>query len=120
MKKLLLISLLSIFFFFNSEAQEISTGRSKNSFVFGDGPPTPSIGIAKISIRGYVFDIDIVSCDIPGLIGMDILSRHYKNRGIFRLSLGGRKLMIDDEEINLLWGKRRSFTPPQQCRENIL
>jgi hypothetical protein len=33
MKKLLLISLLSIFFFGNSEAQEISTGKSKNSFV---------------------------------------------------------------------------------------
>ena len=79
--------------------------RSKNSFVFGDGPPNPSIGIAKISIRGYVFDIDIVSCDIPGLIGIDILSRHYKNRGIFRLSLGGRKLMIDDKEINLLGEK---------------
>ena len=33
MKKLLLISLLSFFFFSNSEAQEISTGKSKNSFV---------------------------------------------------------------------------------------
>ena len=33
MKKLLLISLLSFFFFCNSEAQEISTGKSKNSFV---------------------------------------------------------------------------------------
>lgn len=33
MKKLLLISLLSFFFFINSEAQEISTGKSKNSFV---------------------------------------------------------------------------------------
>ena len=33
MKKLLLISLLSFFFFINSEAQEISTEKSKNSFV---------------------------------------------------------------------------------------
>ncbi|MET6991457.1 hypothetical protein [Sediminicola arcticus] len=33
MKKLLLISLLSIFFFQKSEAQEISAGKSKNSFV---------------------------------------------------------------------------------------
>ena len=56
-----------------------SLKKSKNSFVFGDGPPTPSIGIAKISIRGYGFDIDIVSHDIPGLIGMDILCSHYKN-----------------------------------------
>ena len=82
-----------------------SLKKSKNSFVFGDGPSTPSIGIAKISIRGYVFDIDIVSRDIPGLIGMDILSSHYKNRVIFRLSLGGQQLMIDDEEFNLL-GKK--------------
>ena len=51
-----------------------SLKKSKNSFVFGDGPPTPSIGIAKISIRGYVFEIDIVLRDIPRLIGMDILS----------------------------------------------
>ena len=48
-----------------------SLKKSKNSFVLGDCPPAPSIGIAKISIRGYVFDIDIVSRDIPGLIGMD-------------------------------------------------
>jgi hypothetical protein len=68
-----------------------SLKKSKNSFVFGDGPPTLSIGIAKISIRGYVFDIDIVSRDIPGLIEMDILSRHYKNRGIFPLSFGGMR-----------------------------
>ena len=33
MKKLFLISLLSIFFLSNSEAQEIATGKSKNSFV---------------------------------------------------------------------------------------
>ena len=33
MKKLLLISLFSFFFFINSEAQEISTEKSKNSFV---------------------------------------------------------------------------------------
>ena len=36
---------------------------------------------------------------------MDILSRHYKNRVIFRLSLGGGQLMIDDKEINLLGEK---------------
>jgi hypothetical protein len=82
-----------------------SLKKSKNSFIFGDGPSTPSIGRAKISIHGYIFDIDIVSRDIPGLIGMDILSRHYKYRVIFRLSLGGRQLIIDDEEINLLGEK---------------
>ena len=83
-----------------------SLKKSKNSFIFGDGPSTPSIGRPKINIHGYVFDIDIVSRDIPGLIGMDILSRHYRNRVIFRLSLGGIQLMIDDE-ILICWGKRK-------------
>ena len=80
--------------------------KSKNSFIFGDGPSTLSRGVAEINIHGYVFDIDIVSHDIPGLIGRDILSRHHRNRVIFRLSLGGRQLMIDDEDINLLGDKK--------------
>jgi len=90
-----------------------SLKKSKNSFIFGDGPPTPSIGIAKISIRGYVFEIDIVLRDIPGLIGMDILSSKYNNRGIFSLNLGERTIMIDDEKVSLLGKKRRPFTPSQ-------
>ena len=49
MKKLLLISLLSIFFFFNSEAQEISTGKSKNSFVEWN------FGVAYIVDDDFVF-----------------------------------------------------------------
>ena len=52
-----------------------SLSKLKNSFIFGDGPSTPSLGRAKIDILGYIFYIDIVSCDIPGLIGMDILSK---------------------------------------------
>ena len=30
-------------------------------------------------MAGYIFNIYIVLRDIPGLIGMDILSRHYKD-----------------------------------------
>ena len=60
-----------------------SLDKSKNSFIFGDGPATPSLGRAKINILGYVFNIDIVSCDIPGLIGMDILTSQYRNKSIF-------------------------------------
>ena len=60
-----------------------SLDKSKNSFIFGDGPSTPSLGRAKINILGYVFNIDIVSCDIPGLIGMDIITSQYRNKSIF-------------------------------------
>jgi hypothetical protein len=52
-----------------------SLRKSKNSFIFGDGPSTPSLGRAKIDILGHAFNIDIVSRDICALIGMDILSK---------------------------------------------
>ena len=52
-----------------------------------------------------IFEIDIVLRDIPGLIGMDILSSKYNNRGIFSLNLGERTVMIDDEKVSLL-GKK--------------
>ena len=44
-----------------------SLDKSKNSFIFGDGPSTPSLGRAKINIRGHIFNIDVVSRDVPGL-----------------------------------------------------
>ena len=103
-----------------------SLNKSKNSFIFGDGPSTPSLGKAKINILGHIFNIDIVSRDIPGLIGMDILSSQYRNRSIFRLSLGDRQLMIDNDDIDLLGDRQghlhlpgnivkisSSFTPGQ-------
>ena len=49
MKKLLLISLLLIFSFRNSDAQEISTGKSKNSFVEWN------FGVAYIVEDDFVF-----------------------------------------------------------------
>ena len=49
MKKLLLIFLLSFFFFGNSEAQEISTEKSKNSFVEWN------FGVAYIVEDNFVF-----------------------------------------------------------------
>ena len=75
---------------------------SKNSFIFGDGPSTPSLGKAKITICGYIFSIDIVSRNVPGLIGIDILTRRYNDRSIFDLKLGDRMVIIDDKEIDLL------------------
>ena len=73
---------------------------SKNSFILGDGPSTPSFGKAKITICGYIFSIDIVSRNVPGLIGIDILTRRY--RSIFDLKLEDRKVIIDNKEIDLL------------------
>ena len=78
-----------------------SLDKSKNSFIFGDGPSTLSLG-AKINILGHIFNIDIVSHDIPGLIGMEILTSQYRKKSIFRLNLGGRQLIIDNDDIDLL------------------
>jgi hypothetical protein len=53
MKKLVLISLLSFFFFTNIEAQEIATGKSKHSFVEWN------FGLAYITGSGIAQDIDL-------------------------------------------------------------
>ena len=42
-----------------------------------------------------------MSRDIPGLIGMDILTSQYRNKSIFRLNLGGRQLIIDNDDIDI-------------------
>ena len=81
--------------------------KSENSYIFGDGPSSPSISRAKINIPDHIFSNDIVSCDIPGLIGMDILTSKYRNRNIFHLNLGDRQLTVDNEDIELL-GDRQS------------
>ena len=65
-----------------------SLNKSENSYIFGDGTSSRSIGRAKINILYHVLSIDIVSCDIPGLIGMDLLTSKYRNRIIFHLNLG--------------------------------
>ena len=97
-----------------------SLNKSKNSFIFGDGPSTPSLGKAKINILGHIFNIDIVSRDIPGLIGMDILSSQYRNRPIFRLSLGGRQLMIHNDDIILLGDRQGHLHLPDNIVKKVL
>ena len=54
--------------FVEMEGDLKSLSKSKNSFIFGDGPSTPSLSRAKIDILGHTFNIDIVSSDIPGLM----------------------------------------------------
>ena len=79
-----------------------SLNKSENSYIFGDSPPSPSIGRAKIEILDHVFNIDIVSHNIPGLIGMDILTSKYRDRNIFHLNLADKQLTVDNEDIVLL------------------
>ena len=75
---------------------------SKNSFIFGDGPSTPSLGKANITVSGYSFWIDVVPHNVPGLLGLDILTSRCKDRSVFDLRLGDRKIMIDGKGIDLL------------------
>jgi hypothetical protein len=77
------------------------------SYIFGDGPSSSSIGRAKFEVLDHVFNIDIVSPNIPGLIGMDILTSKYIDRNIFFLNLVDRQLTVDNEDIELL-GDRQS------------
>ena len=79
-----------------------SLNTSKNSFILGDGPSTPSLGKAKITVSGYIFSIDIVPHNVPGLLGLDILTSRCKNRSVFDLKLGDRMVIIDGKENDLL------------------
>ena len=95
--------------FVKMEGNLKSLNKSENSYIFGNGPSSPSIGQAKINILDHVFSIDIVSRDIPGLIGMDILTSKYRNRNIFHLNLVDRQLTVDNEEEDIeLLGDRQS------------
>ena len=97
-----------------------SLNKSGNSYIFGDGPSSPSIGRAKVNILDHVFSIDIVSCDIPGLIGMDILTSKYRDRNIFHLNLAERQLTIDNEDIELLGYRQSHLRLPEAYYNNIL
>ena len=39
-----------------------SLDKSKNSFIFGDGPSTPSLGRAKIDILGHI--LTLILCHV--------------------------------------------------------
>ena len=47
-----------------------------------------------------------MSCNIPGLIGMDILDSKYRDRSIFHLDLSDRQLTVDNVNIGLLGGRQ--------------
>ena len=83
-----------------------SLNKSENSYIFGDGKPSPSLGRAKIEFLDHVFNIDIVSRDVPSLIGMGILDSKYRDRSIFHLDLSERQLTVDNVNIRLLGGRQ--------------
>ena len=71
--------------FVNLRGNLKSLRKSANSYIFGDRKPSPSIGKTKIEFLVHEFNIDVISQDVPRLIGMDILDSKDQDRSIFHL-----------------------------------
>ena len=69
--------------FINIGGNPDNLSKSTHSYIFGDGKPSPSIGNTKIVFGNHEFYMDVVSRDVPGLIGMDILDRKTKAEAYF-------------------------------------
>ena len=76
-----------------------SLNKSENSYILGVGKPSPSLGRAKIEFLNHVININIVSPEVPGLIGMDIIDSKYRDRSTFHLDLSERNLTVDNVNI---------------------
>ena len=59
--------------FINLGGNPDNLSKSTHSYIFGDGKPYPSIGKTKKVLGNHEFSMDVVSWDVPRLIGMDIL-----------------------------------------------
>ena len=81
--------------------------KSTHSYIFVDGKPSPSIGRTKKVFVNHEFNMEIVSRDVPRLIGMDILDSKDQGRSIFNLDISERQLTVDGFKIQLL-GDRKS------------
>ena len=92
--------------FINLGGNPVSLSKSTHSYVFGDVKPSPSVGRTKIVFLNHEFNIDIVSRDVPGLIGMDISDSKDQGRSIFHLDISERQLTVDGFKIQL--GDRQS------------
>ena len=62
----------------------------------------------------HEFNIDVVSRDVPGLIGMDILDNKDQDRSIFHLDISERQLTVDGVEIKLLGGRKSHLCLPDK------
>ena len=66
-----------------------------HSYIFGDVKPSPSIGKTNIVFGNHEFSMDVVSRDVLGLIGMDILDSKDHGRRILKLDVSDRQLTVD-------------------------
>ena len=100
--------------FVNMVGNPDSLSKSTHSYNFGDGKPSPSIGRTKIEFLNHEFNIDVVSRDVPGLIGMDILDSKDQDRSIFHLDISERQLTVDGVKIQLLGCRKSHFCLPDK------
>ena len=65
--------------------------------MFGAGKPDSALGYASVKIGSLRVRLDVVSQDVPGLIGMDILESKSKQTGknFCKLNIQDRQLKID-------------------------
>ena len=94
--------------FVNLGGNPDSLRKSTHSYVFGDGKPSPSVvSRTKIVFLNHEFNIDIVSRDVPRLIGMDILDSKDQDRT-------ERQLTVDSDKIQLLGGRKSHLCLPDK------
>ena len=93
-----------------------STAISKSAhlYIFGDGEPSPSIGMTDIVFGDHEFSMDIVLRDIPGLIGMDILGSKDRGRSILKLDISKSQLTVDVLRTQSLWPSNSHLKLPDK------
>ena len=62
----------------------------------------------------HEFSMDVVSRDVPGLIGMDILDSKDRGISIFKLYISNRQLMVDGFRIQLLGPRKSHLSLPNK------
>ena len=101
--------------FINIGGNPDNLSKSTHSYIFGDGKPSPSIGNTKIVFGNHEFYMDVVSRDVPGLIGMDILDSKDQGRSIFQLDISERQLLtVDGFKIQLLGARKCHLSLPNR------
>ena len=70
--------------------------------------------MTDIVFGNHEFSMDIVSRDIPGLIGMDILDSEDHGRSIFKLDVSNKQLTVDGFSIQLLGPSKSHLKLPDK------
>ena len=74
---------------------------SKNVFLFGAGKPYSALGYALENIGSLGVRLDVVSQNVPGLIGMDILDCKQTGKQNCKINIYDRQLIIDRLQMQL-------------------